>query len=100
MAAGRYYAKSISNIYTNVGTIPLERPENGGLTFDVTAGSVTYIGNWYAGFTDRKSFRLKWDIETDYTKEPLLWLREAEPWITDYRVFVSAKNGVTKELAW
>jgi hypothetical protein len=97
--AGRYYLHTYSTIYRNVFAPRFPEPAGTTATFEVPAGSVTYLGDLTA-VPVRDFHVLKWNFAVALRPETLLDAQKAFPWLRKHPLYVSKEGGEAVPVRW
>lgn len=69
--AGRYYLKTITPAFSNIGKRRFNKPNCDSCFFVVKSSSVVYLGRWNIDFHRYSHGKVDWDIEREYSLETL-----------------------------
>ena len=97
--AGRYYLHTYSTIYRNVFAPRFPEPAGTTATFEVPAGSVTYLGDLTAAPV-REFHVLKWNFAVTLRPETLLEAQKDFPWLRKHPLYVSKEGGEAVPVRW
>ena len=97
--AGRYYLHTYSTIFRNVFAPRFPEPAGTTATFEVPAGSVTYLGDLTAEPV-RDYQRIKWNFSVVLRPETLLEAQHAFPWLRKHPLYVSKDGGEAVPVRW
>jgi hypothetical protein len=97
--AGRYYLHTYSTIFRNVFAPRFPEPTGTTATFEVPAGSVTYLGDLTAEPV-RDYQRIKWNFSVVLRPESLLEAQKAFPWLRKHPLYVLKDGGEAVPVRW
>ena len=97
--AGRYYLHTYSTIFRNVFAPRFPEPTGTTATFEVPAGSVTYLGDLTAEPV-RDYRRIKWTFSVVLRPESLLEAQKAFPWLRKHPLYVLKDGGEAVPVRW
>jgi hypothetical protein len=97
--AGRYYLHTYSTIFRNVFAPRFPEPTGTTATFEVPAGSVTYLGDLTAEPV-RDYRRIKWNFSVVLRPESLLEAQKAFPWLRKHPLYVLKDGGEAVPVRW
>jgi hypothetical protein len=97
--AGRYYLHTYSTIFRNVFAPRFPEPTGTTATFEVPAGSVTYLGDLTAEPV-RDYRRIKWNFSVVLRPESLLEAQKAFPWLRKHPLCVLKDGGEAVPVRW
>ncbi|MDP2325591.1 MAG: hypothetical protein Q8N51_16405 [Gammaproteobacteria bacterium] len=97
--AGHYYLRSVITSDSSAMTWVPPQPERASSTFEVRAGSATYLGNFWA-IAGEKRGTVDWKVKIYYRSEALLKAKEAYPWLEQFPLFVSKVGSSPLAVSW
>lgn len=97
--AGRYYLHTYSTIFRNVFAPRFPEPADTTATFEVPAGSVTYLGDLTAERV-RDYQRIKWNFSVVLRPESLLEAQKTFPWLRKHPLYVLKDGGEPVPVRW
>lgn len=98
--AGHYYLKRITPIFKNIGKKRFKKPKCEECFFTVKSNAVVYLGRWNIDFDGHSLGTATWKIQREYSNANLKSLREKNPELMNFPLFVSNEEGTIIEISW
>ena len=97
---GKYYLKSITPAFSNIGVRRFKKTECDGCFFLLQPGAVSYLGRWNVDLEYKSRNKVEWHIQRQYSYENLITLKQKNTKLTELPLFVANEEGKVLKIDW